>query len=245
LVNFEGSKKLVDTAIAAKVSKIVVVSSNSPVGCNPTNDHLFTEESPYSPYMGYGKSKYNLELYLLGMMKKLDIPPIVIIRAPWFYGPFQPPRQKLFFKMVQKGKFPILGDGTQMRSMVFTENLCQGLLLAIKKESANNNIFWIADEIPYSMNYIVDTIKALLSNEFGEDCSDSNLRLPSLVGDIAYLSDFCLQSVGLYNQKIHVLSEMNKTIACSIDKSKKLLGYSPQFTLVDGMRKSIKEFIKE
>ena len=45
LVNFEVSKKLVNMAITAKVSKIVVMSSNSPVGCNPTRDHLFTEES--------------------------------------------------------------------------------------------------------------------------------------------------------------------------------------------------------
>ncbi len=243
LVNFKGSKKLVDMAITAKVSKIVVMSSNSPLGCNPTRDHLFTEESPYSPYMGYGKSKYNLERYLVGMMEKSDVPPIVIIRAPWFYGPFQPPRQKMFFDMVQKGKFPILGDGTQMRSMVFTKNLCQGLFLAIKKDAANNNIFWIADEYPYSMNYIVDTIRDLLSNEFGKKCSKNNLILPSILGEIAYLSDFCLQSVGLYSQKIHVLSEMNKTIACSIDKSKELLGYSPKFSLFDGMRESIKEFI--
>jgi nucleoside-diphosphate-sugar epimerase len=242
-VNFEGSKNLVNAAINAKVSKIVVMSSNSPVGCNPSNDHLFTEESPYAPYMGYGKSKHNLELYLLGMMEKLDVPPIVIIRAPWFYGPFQPPRQKLFFQMVETGKFPILGDGNQKRSMVYTENLCQGLLLAIKNDAANNNIFWIADENPYSMNDIVETIKTLLSEEFGRECSPDNLYLPSLLGDIAYAADYTLQFFGLYQQKIHVLSEMNKTIACSIDKSKYILGYSPKIALYDGMRKSIKEVL--
>ena len=241
LVNFEGSKKLVKAGLEAGVSKIVVMSSNSPVGCNPINEHLFTEESPYSPYMGYGKSKFNLECYLRELMEMNTSPPIVIIRAPWFYGPFQPPRQKLFFEMVAAGKFPILGDGTQRRSMVYTDNLCQGLLLAIKKDIANNKIFWIADEEPYSMNLIVDTIKNIWSNEMGRPCIEKNLRLPSVVGDIAYFADFCLQSIGLYQQKIHVLSEMNKTIACSIEKSKLLLGYAPEFSLVDGMRQSIKD----
>ena len=86
LVNFEGSKKLVKAGLEAGVSKIVVMSSNSPVGCNPINEHLFTEESPYSPYMGYGKSKFNLECYLRELMEMNTSPPIVIIRAPWFYG---------------------------------------------------------------------------------------------------------------------------------------------------------------
>ena len=36
---------------------------------------------------------------------------------------------------------------------------------------------------------------------------------------------------GLYNQKIHVLSEIDKTIACSIDKAQKELEYKPKFSL--------------
>ena len=52
------------------------------------------------------------------------------MRAPWFYGPHQPARQTLFFKMIQAGRLPILGDGSQRRSMAYVDNLCQGLLLA-------------------------------------------------------------------------------------------------------------------
>ena len=40
LVNFEGSKKLVKAGLEAGVSKLFVMSSTSPVGCNPSNDHL-------------------------------------------------------------------------------------------------------------------------------------------------------------------------------------------------------------
>jgi hypothetical protein len=32
-----------------------------------------------------------------------------IVRPPWFYGPFQPPRQTTFFRMVRNGKFPVIG----------------------------------------------------------------------------------------------------------------------------------------
>ena len=48
-----------------------------------------------------------------------------------------------------------------------------------------------------------------------------------------------LQSAGLYHQKIHVLSEMNKTIACSVRKAETELGYNPKVSLEEGMRRSI------
>jgi nucleoside-diphosphate-sugar epimerase len=36
------------------------------------------------------------------------------------------------------------------------------------------------------------------------------------------------------------LSEMNKTIACSVDKAKRVLGYKPTIALEEGMRRSIR-----
>ena len=94
----------------------MVVSSNSAIGCNPHPDHVFDENSPYDPYMGYGRSKAEMERIVQEVQAGGDIE-CVIIRAPWFYGPHQPPRQTQFFKMIREGGFPILGDGSQKRSM--------------------------------------------------------------------------------------------------------------------------------
>ena len=63
--------------------------------------------------------------------------------------------------------------------------------------------------------------------------------LPNLAGEVAQLGDGLIQFFGLYQQKIHVLSEMNKTIACSIDKAQRELGYAPQVELEEGMRRSL------
>jgi nucleoside-diphosphate-sugar epimerase len=49
-----------------------------------------------------------------------------------------------------------------------------------------------------------------------------------------------MQKVGMYNQKIHVLGEMNKTIACSVEKAKQHLGYIPLVALEEGMRRSLR-----
>jgi nucleoside-diphosphate-sugar epimerase len=236
-INVDGTKNLLDAAIKAGVRRAVVVSSNSPCGCNPHPDHLFDEQSPYRPYMNYGRSKMRMELAVKDRQGKIET---VIVRPPWFYGPNQPPRQTLFFQMIRDGKAPIVGNGENLRSMGYIENLCQGLLLAGTVERANGRIYWIADKRPYSMNEIIDTIERLLETEFGQKCAHKRMRLPGFASEVALVADASLQALGLYNQKIHVLSEMNKTIACSVALAEKDLGYRPQVSLEEGMRRSLK-----
>lgn len=239
-VNRDGTRRILQAAARAGVRRAVVVSSNSPCGCNPHPDHLFDEESPYNPYMNYGKSKMEMELLCRELHQRGELE-VVIIRAPWFYGRHQPPRQRLFFEMVRDGKAPIVGSGENLRSMAYTGNLAQGLLRAAAVPGAAGETYWIADERPYSMNEIVDTIERLLETEFGQKCAHKRMRLPGLASGIALLFDAVLQKAGLYHQKIHVLSEMNKSIACSVDKAKRELGYAPDVTLEEGMRRSLEE----
>ncbi|TNE63836.1 MAG: NAD(P)-dependent oxidoreductase [Alphaproteobacteria bacterium] len=238
-VNEGGTKNLLLAATTAKVGRMLVVSSNSPIGCNPAPEHRFDEDSPFNPYMGYGKSKMNMELLLRAAMETTGYPGITIIRAPWFYGPGQPPRQTDFFRMVKAGRFPILGAGLNQRSMGYVDSLAQGILLACLSEKAKGETYWLADERPYPMVEIIDTVKAVLKEDFGMQVADKNLHAPAIIGDFAQLADAILQATGLYQQKIHVLSEMNKTIACDISKAKRELGFRPICDLREGMRRSI------
>src|SRR5262249_38375439 len=104
-INVLGTRNLVAAAEEVGVRRLVVVSSNSPLGCNPSKDHVFDERSPYNPYMGYGRSKARMEA-LIHEAQARGVLETVIIRPPWFYGPHQPARQTLFFSMIKDGKFP-------------------------------------------------------------------------------------------------------------------------------------------
>jgi len=237
-INVNGTKNLLEVAAIEGVRRAIVVSSNSPCGCNPHVDHFFDESSPYHPYMGYGRSKMQMEQLINTFHTEGNLE-TVIIRAPWFYGPDQPPRQTLFFKMIRDGKGPLVGDGKNLRSMAYIDNLCQGLMLAAIQSQAAGQTYWISDENPYSMNQIIDTIEHLMEHEFGQNCVHKRLRLPGIASEVAWMIDYSLQAMGVYHQKIHVLSEMNKTIACSIAKATKELGYKPAISLEEGMRRSI------
>ncbi len=238
-INVEGGKNILAAAETAGVRRAVIVSSNSPCGGNPPPGHLFDEISPYHPYRHYGRSKMLLELAAKEFATRGRLE-TVVIRPPWFYGPFQPPRQTLFFGMIRDGKAPIVGNGNNLRSMSYIDNLCQGLQLAALTPAAAGQLYWIADRRPYSMNEIVDTIERLLENEFGQKCAHRRLRLPGLASFAAGVGDATLQALGLYHQKIHVLSEMNQTIACSVARAERELGYRPMVKLEEGMRRSLR-----
>jgi nucleoside-diphosphate-sugar epimerase len=133
-----------------------------------------------------------------------------------------------------------VGNGENRRSMAYVDNICQGLLLCERVERAKGQTYWIADKRAYSMNEIVETIERVMERDFGVKCAHKRMRVPGLLGDVAYVADAVIQGVGLYHQKVHVLSEMNKSIACSIARAEAELGYVPQINLEEGMRRSIR-----
>jgi nucleoside-diphosphate-sugar epimerase len=237
-INTEGTRHLLAAAAAAGVRRIVATSSNSPAGVSRDPSTRFDESSPYRPYMGYGRSKKLMEDDLNAANASGAVE-TVILRPCWFYGPDQPPRQSTFFKMIREGKAPIVGNGEARRSMSYVDNTSLGLLLAAGSERAAGQTYWIADERPYSMNDVVDTVEGLLEHDFGMPVEHDRMRLPSVASEVALAVDAAIQRAGLYNQKIHVLSEMNKTIACSVEKARTQLGYQPQVELREGMRRSI------
>lgn len=237
-VNVGGTELLLDRARRAGVRRLVHVSSNSPFGVNPTPDDRFTEESPPDPYLGYGRSKLEAEQVVVRACERGDVP-TVVVRAPWFYGPFQPERQTRWFQAVRRGRFPLVGDGENRRSMVYTDNLVQGMLRAAQASGVDGRAYWIADAEPYRMRDVLATVRDAMVAE-GFSVSGGQPRLPRAAGQVAEWLDGVLQSRERYVQPLHVLGELQHTIACDIGRARAELGYAPEVDLLEGMRRSIR-----
>lgn len=236
-VNVGGTAAIIDLARRHGARRFVHVSSNSPFGTNAHPGDVFRNEEPYHPYYGYGHSKMRAELVVLDAAEHgLDA---VIVRPPWFYGPHQPPRQTTFFKMVRAGRFPIIGRGDQARSMVYVDNLVQGVVRAELAPTPPGRGWWIADARPYAIAEIVATVGRALEAE-GLAVTPNRVRLPALAGRLAELADSLIQRSGRYHQQIHVLGEMDKSIACDVAVARRELGYEPAVELYEGMRRSIR-----
>jgi nucleoside-diphosphate-sugar epimerase len=232
-INTEGTRNILSAATEAGVKRFIFVSSNSVTGCNSNRNKLFTESDPPNPYMAYGRSKYQAERIVKEFNERGKIE-TVVIRPCWYYGPNQPTRQTRFFEMIKAGNPIIFGDGKNLRSMSYIDNVVQGLLLAERSEKANGQTYWIADKRPYETIEIYRTVAEILG------VKDFRPRFaPSLASELCKCIDAALQFVGLYYTDFHVVGEMNKDIACSIEKAEKALGYRPTIELREGMEKSI------
>lgn len=236
-VNVGGTSLVLDQARRAGVGRLVHVSSNSPFGLNPTPDHRFDESSPYHPYLGYGASKQEAEELVLTAARRGDVD-AVVVRPPWFYGPHQPVRQTRWLRAVRRGRFPLVGDGTNQRSMVFTGNLVHGILCA-EANAEPGTAYWIADAEAHTMRDILGTVRRALEAE-GLVVTGGTPRLPRLAGVVAEGLDRALQRSGRYSQALHVLGELKETIACDITRARAEIGYQPAVDLFDGMRESIR-----
>jgi nucleoside-diphosphate-sugar epimerase len=237
-VNVGGTALVLDRARRHGAARFVHLSSNSPFGANPTPEHRFSEDSPFHPHLGYGTSKYEAEELVrrAGVAGWLHT---VILRPPWFYGPYQPERQTRWLRAVQRGRFPLVGDGTNRRSMVYTGNLVHGIERAEVADVAPGSAYWIADPEPYPMVDVLATVRRALAAE-GLAVTGGQPRLPRLAGVAAETADRALQRVGRYHQALHVLGELKDTIACDVSRARAELGYDPQVTLYDGMRVAVR-----
>ncbi|MBP2475384.1 nucleoside-diphosphate-sugar epimerase [Crossiella equi] len=236
-VNVEGTRTVLAQARAAELRRVTYLSSNSPFGVNPRRDEVFRHSEPYRPYLGYGESKMHAEIAVLAANDEGLATSVV--RPPWFYGEWQPARQTTFFGLCRHGRFPVMGDGGMRRSMVYTGNLVQGVDLALRHPKAAGHAYWVADERPYTMREVVDTVRRVLREE-GYAISKRQVRVPALVGALAERADRLIQASGRYHQELHVLGELDKTIACDVSTTTADLGYRPEVALAEGMRRSIR-----
>ena len=187
--------------------------------------------------MLYGESKLKLEKYLLDpIQRNYDI---TILRPPWFYGPFMPDRQYRFYRMIKDGKFLLVGKGNNLRSKVHLLNLTKAILLVASNEKSKGEIYWVADEKPYSQLEIISIVRDVLKNRFGINVKNRNIKDPLFFGDLCEITDKLLQKIGFYNQSFHVFGELNKTIACNISKIKEHLNYEPIFDFKTGLEQSL------
>jgi nucleoside-diphosphate-sugar epimerase len=124
--------------------------------------------------------------------------------------------------------------------MVFTGNLVHGMLRAEVAAAAPGRAYWIADPEPYELRTILDTIKQALVAEGLPATERRPPTVPRSAARLAESVDRFVQARGRYVQAVHVLGELNHTIACDITRAREELGFDPPTSLLDGMREAIR-----
>ena len=226
--NVLATQNLLDACKEKRTGRIIFLSSvgvYKPV----TTKTLLTEDSECGPITFYGKTKLDAE----SLIKKCNIP-WVIVRAPVIYGPHQPAVVNRFFvDALIKKKIYIIGDGDNLRSLCFIQNLLEGLILLAEKSNATHKTYILSDNSPYTFNEIMATASSVIKQKI------EIVRLPNVLGAISWnIYKMMVSLFKLYFVELYSIRTMQLNLGCDISKAKAEIAYNPKVSLEAGIRRT-------
>ncbi len=227
-VNVEGTRIVAEESLRAGVGRVVYCSTEGVHG--DVKQPPGTEESPIAPEDYYQQTKWKGEIAFHEVLAKGLRG--AILRPTAIYGPGDPARFLLIFRMVQKGRFFIVGDGTAHYHPVHVDNLCDAFELAAERPEALNEAFLIADDRSLSWNELIP----LVANALGVRVRIHYLPLRPVWLFSALVEGVCAPlrlTPPLFRRRAEMFTHMR---SFDISKARRLLGYDPKVELAEGLR---------
>lgn len=231
-VNVEGTRNLLDASVASGVKKFVHCST---IGvCGDISHPPADETAPYNPGDIYQVTKMESEKLALSYAREGKLP-VVVGRPASIYGPGDLRLLKMF-RMIEKGRFIVLGSGRPFFHLVYIDDLTDGFMLCAGSEKAIGEIFILAGEKYVELNGLFK----IIADELG--VKPPRLHLPAKPFQImgTLMEKVCIPlgiEPPIYRRRVDFFT---KSRAFKINKAKSLLGYSPRIDLRTGIERTIK-----
>ena len=148
-VNVDGTRALAEQAMRSGVERFVYMSSikvngeESPLG-EAGQPRRFSGIDPPRPVDDYGKTKRDAEIALKETLAPTGAT-LVILRPPLVYGPGQKGNLLRLMRWVAGGIPLPFATVSNVRSLVYVENLAQAVVDGVLKPSNGGGIFTLAD----------------------------------------------------------------------------------------------------
>jgi UDP-N-acetylglucosamine 4-epimerase len=222
-VNIGGFVKMLFASKEAGVRRFIYAASSSTYGDHP--DLPKVEDKIGSPLSPYAITKYVNELFASNFASSYGIE-VIGLRYFNVFGKRQDPDGAYaavipkFVKMLMKHKPPLInGDGTISRDFTYVDNVVQANHLAAvtHNKAALNQVFNVAHGERTTLNQLFNSIRKMAGRYDKDILTIEPVYGPARPGDI-----------------LHSLA--------SIEKSNRLLGYSPVLNVVEGLEEAVKWF---
>ena len=231
--NFEGTRRLLDAALSykGKIKRFIYVGSQAAAGPSPSLTPIDENHTP-RPLTYYGKSKLAGEEYVQKHAADL---PITIIRPPVVYGPRDTDVLE-FFRAVSKGIIPRLGKQEKYVSIIHVRDLNRGIIMAAENPGAAGQIYFIANQQPYSWKAVAQTTLNLIHKKgFHISVPIFLMKIVAAVSEsIAALSG---KPALVNRQKVIEMEQDYWT--CSAEKARQQLGFVNEINLEQGIAETL------
>lgn len=207
------------------LKRFIFISTIAATGPSQTNLPI-SENKICTPVSIYGETKLQAESQVLALKDKISS---VILRLCAIYGP----RDKeilAYFKFLKMGISPIFGG---MISMCYVKDVVSATILCLEKEIPSGTIYHIADGACYRITDIAQVAEQILGKK------TLKIKIPiNILKLYAHIVNiFSAGSSVLSPDKIREFSQ--PCWVCEIDKIKQELGFTPQYSLEQGLKETI------
>jgi len=239
-VNAEGTSRLADLALSASSKPKVFIHVSTIAVHNPSLDGLdfCLPADRCHPLTQYGRSKLAGEKSLQRLAGKI---PYRILRPPVLYGPRD--RELLpFFKAIQRGVMPLLGDGSRAFSMCYVGDVVQAILNVLEREFRTVATFCMDDGEVHTWKSLGMKISEILDKK--------PLVLPIPLAFFR-LSAFLTENWARLSRKAHILTldkirEMKQANwVCGHQKLTEATGWKAKINAAQGLRLTLEFYRKE
>lgn len=232
-VNVGGAQNVCQTARDHNIRTIIFTSSAAVYG---HQDKIPDENSPFSPINEYGRTKAAAEdVYRAWQAESPSDRTLVIIRPTVVFGPGNRGNVHTLIDQIARGKFLMIGPGTNRKSMAYVSNLC-GFITQTLKSAAGVHVYNYVDAPDLTMNELVLAVKSAL----GQKNPHIGLRLPKIIGLTAGAVFDTLSSITGRNFPISKV-RVEKFCAESVFSAEKMRreGFKPAVTIPVALKQTI------
>jgi len=231
--NVDATENLLRIAQKKGVTNMVVLSSLAAAGPTPEGGPPVSEEDPLMPISMYGRSKKKMEEMIHRAVDEQSS--ITILRPSAVYGPREDQIYS-FFKMLNYRICPIIGNGEKPKvSMVYVQDVIQAIMQGAGQTDPGVHTYFISGKTISTWDEIRETSTKVL----GKKAVPIYIK-PRHVKKIASAVEKTASFFGSY--PVINREKANELIlewTCSIEKARRELDYEPQYSLAEGISRTI------
>ncbi len=229
-VNVGGTRIMLEESVQAGVKRFIYCST---CGVHGNVDHPpANEEAPIQPADYYQRTKYEAEPLVMQYHK--NGLPAVIIRPAAIYGPGDPERFFMIFKRVNKGFFPMFGDGKTLYHPLYIDSLIDAFILVMEPGRGDGQTYLIADE-----EYVgIEDLVRRTGRALGVDVKVPHFPVWPVVLAGHICETLCKPfkiTPPIFPRRVDWYRQNR---AFDISKAKRELGYKPTISLDEGLRRT-------
>jgi len=231
-INVQGTENVLKASLKHQVKQVIHCST---IGVHGNVREIpADEETPFNPGDLYQETKLIAE-EKVRRFASLNGVPTTIIRPISLIGPGDMRMLKLF-RMIQNGRFVVVGSGRPYFQPAYIDDVVEGFVRCLGNTAAIGNVFIIGGDEYLPLN---DLFK-LIAEELG--VKPPTLRIPlAPVLWVASLCEIIFTPLGieppLHRRRVRFFQNNR---AFSIKKAKTMLGFRPQVSLREAIRRTIR-----